>query len=786
MRWIFCLLLSAAGLPAAVDFASEVKPLLASKCYSCHGAQVQLRGLRLDTKAAALKGGESGVPAVVPGKSSASPLYRYVAGLDKDIKMPPSGPPLAAAEVELLKRWIDEGAVWPDPGGSLAEDPKFVRGRSHWAFQPLKPVAVPPVKDRSLVRNPIDNFVVAKLEARGWKPAPSAAPTQLLRRLYLDLTGLPPTLGEQQAFTAAPSLDAVIGDLLARPAYAERWARHWLDVVRFAESNGYERDGTKPNAWKYRDYVIRAFHQDKPFNRFLTEQLAGDELDEITADSLIATGYHRLGPWDDEPADPDTDRYDQLDDLLATTSQAFLGLTLACARCHNHKFEPLTAADYYSMVAIFNPLERPRKGRTELDMPIGTRAELAREAARDALIQPLTDEIAKLQDPFRSKEKGWEARIPADVGTKIAELQKRIAEIRRRTPDLPRGYLMHEPKPQPPPTFVLLRGKPGVHGPEVGAAVPAILVKQQPPFLPPERSSRRRLSLANWLASPENPLTARVIVNRVWHWHFGEGLVRTPNDFGLMGDRPTHPELLDWLANRFLEDGWSIKKLHQLILTSNTWRMSRQARPEYQAADPENRLLWRMPYRRLEVEAIRDSVLAVSGRLNRRMFGPSVFPPIPAQAMEGSSDPDKIWKASNEEDSSRRTIYVFLKRSLIMPMLDVLDLCDTARSAAKRMNTSVAPQALTLFNGDFVTQQSRYLAGRLVSDAGPRPADQIDLAWRLALARRPTPDERVSMLQFLERETAAAREREGENAPFYALSQLARVLFNLNEFVYVD
>ncbi|MFN7935250.1 MAG: PSD1 and planctomycete cytochrome C domain-containing protein [Bryobacteraceae bacterium] len=770
-----------APLGAAVDFGSEIRPLLERHCYSCHGPKVAMHGLRLDGRGFALKGGESGVPAVLAGKRTQSLLYRYVAGLEKNLRMPPAGPPVAAADVELIGKWIDEGAPWPDSGtAGVDEDPKFRRGRTHWSFQPVRPVAVPAVKNKSWVRNPIDAFVLAKLEQKGWQPSPSATPQQLLRRAYLDLTGLPPTLLQQET---RASLDAVIDELLALPSHAERWARHWLDVVRYAESNGYERDGHKPQAWKYRDYVIRSFHQDKPFHRFLTEQLAGDELDEPTPETLIATGYYRLGPWDDEPADPDTDRYDQLDDILATTSQAFLGLTLACARCHNHKFEPLAAKDYYSMIAVFDGLERPRKGRTELDRPIGTRAEIEREKARDAKIAPLNEAIAALKKPFQTKEKNWESKIPADVQRQVAELEAKVQALRKETPDLPRGYFLEEPSVTIKPVHVLVRGKPGAHGPEVAPAVPAILVKQQPQLLPPAHTSRRRLSLAQWIASNDNPLTARVIVNRVWMWHFGEGLVRTPSDFGLMGQRPTHPELLDWLAAWFMDNGWSLKKLHKLILSSNTWRMSKRVIPEYQKEDPENRLLWRVPVKRLEAEAIRDSILAISGRLNPTMYGPSVFPPVQPQALEGSSDPDKIWKASSEEEASRRSVYVFVKRSLILPMMEVLDLCDTARSAAQRLTTSVPTQALTLFNGDFVNQQARYLAARLQQEAGADEQQQIELAYRLAFARMPKESELREMRAFLERERAAAG---GENASLLALQQLARVLFNTNELVYVD
>ncbi|MBI1791306.1 MAG: DUF1549 domain-containing protein, partial [Acidobacteria bacterium] len=441
VRALPLLWLAAAGA-ATVDYARDVRPILESRCYPCHSAKIKTHGLRLDRKADALKGGDSGAPAVAPGNSAASLLYRYAAGLDPDVKMPPAGPRLPSGEIETLKVWIDSGAVWPDENPVVSPP----RGRNHWAFQARSRPAVPRVKQGEWVRNPIDAFVLAKLEANGWKPSPSAQPRQLLRRVHLDLTGLPPTLAEQEE---SRPLEQVVDDLLARPAYGERWARHWLDLVRYAESNGYERDGVKPNAWKYRDYAIRAFNHDKPFDRFILEQLAGDQLPDLSAESLIATGYYRLGPWDDEPADPQEDRFDQLEDILSTTSQAFLGLTLGCARCHNHKFEPLTAQDYYSMVAIFNGLERPRKGRTELDLPAGTREELAREVERDQRIEPLEKRIAALREPFRDAQKKLppDASLPADVRLGISGLLEEIAAIRRVMPDLPRGYFLHEPRP---------------------------------------------------------------------------------------------------------------------------------------------------------------------------------------------------------------------------------------------------------------------------------------------------------------------------------------------------
>ncbi len=744
--------LTALAVAATVpDFARDVQPVLESRCWACHGSKLQMHGLRLDRRADALKGGGSGVPAIVPGSSAQSLLIKYVSGQDKDVVMPPAGARLKPAEIEMLRAWIDSGAAFP---GEVEATPAPKRS-DHWSFQPISRPRVPEVKSE-WVRNPIDAFVMQKLLSRGWKPAAAAEPRALLRRVSMDLNGLPPTLAEQEAFLKDATLknparlDVLDDELLARPAYGERWGRHWLDLVRFAETNGYERDATKPNAWRYRDYVIRAFNDDKPFDRFILEQVAGDELPDASAETMIALGYYRLGPWDDEPADPKEDRFDQLDDIVSTTSQVFLGMTLGCARCHNHKFEPLTARDYYSMVAIFNGLERPQKGRRELDLPVGTPRQIDAVRAIDRDIEALSSENDDVSE---------------------AERVERIAVLRKSLPELPRGYYLDEPGPKPPPAFLLIRGKAATPGPEVSPAVPEVLAPVQPKFLEPLRTSRRRLTLARWLASPDNPLTARVIVNRVWQHHFGEGLVRTPSDFGVMGEKPTHPELLDWLTSWFIEHGWSIKQLNRLILASNTYRMSTQWNEEYGSKDPEARLLWRMPYKRLEVEAIRDSMLAISGQLNTKMYGPSVYPVIPAAALEGSSDPDKIWKASAEEDASRRTVYVFLKRSMIVPMLDVMDLCDTARSAAKRQNTSVATQALTLFNGEFVNRQAGYLAQRLRREAGEDAGKQIDLAWRLALARPPRAEETRAMVEFLKREP---------------LEQMCRVLFNLNEFVYAD
>jgi Protein of unknown function (DUF1553)/Protein of unknown function (DUF1549) len=648
--------------------------------------------------------------------------------------------------------------------------------RQHWSYLPVKRPAPPKDQNAAWVRNPIDAFVLAKLEAKSWKPAAPAEPRAWLRRVYLDVTGLPPTIAEQDAFLKNPTreaMDAVVKDLLNRPTYGERWGRHWLDVVRYAETAGYERDAVKPSVWRFRDYVIKSFNDDKPYDRFLMEQLAGDELDSlpsphrgrgvggegVTADTLIATGFNRLGPWDDEPADPKEDRFDQLDDIVNATSLVFMGTTLACARCHNHKFEALTMHDYYRMIAIFNPLVRPANGRTQLDLPAGTRPEIARQKERDAQIAALMLFIPKGK-PAPSK----------------------VDELRKATPDLPRAYYLHEPSPKAPDTHLLIRGKATRPGPKVAPGVPAVLVAKQPAFPPPgEHTSLRRLTLAKWLASPEHPLTARVMVNRIWHYHFGEGIVRTPNDFGVMGQPPTHPELLDWLASEFVgpltsrerkrPEPWSVKHLHYLILTSNTYAMSKTWNKDYAKTDPENTFLWRFPYKRLEVEAIRDSALLVSGQLNPKMYGPSMFPEVPKEALEGNSDPSTIWKASDEKEASRRTVYAHIKRAFVIPMLETLDLCDTTRPNDKRLTTTVAPQALTLFNGAFINRQAKQFAERLQKEAGDDPDRQIERAYRLALCRPPSDAERALLRDFLKRQS---------------LAEMCRVVFNLNEFAYAD
>jgi mono/diheme cytochrome c family protein len=685
-----CLHAEDSSTAAAIElYEREIKPLLKERCAACHGAVKQEGGLRLDAAALIARGGESG-PAFRPKASQESLLLRRVRATGHDERMPPEGARLDAMQIESLRRWIEAGG--PGPATEIVP----TSPTDHWAFQPVRRPPIPTVRDSNWVRNPIDAFILARREQAGLGTPPPAANTRLLRRAYLDLVGLPPSLEEQDQFHLQPDLDAVIDELLGRPEYGERWARHWLDVVRYADTNGYERDAEKPFVWRYRDYVIDSLNRDTPFDRFILEQIAGDQLPDATTATHIATGFLRLGHWDDEPADPPTDRYDQLDDIVSTTGQAFLGLTIGCARCHDHKFEPLSTRDYYSLVAVFQPLQRPRNGRVE---------------------QPLSIQ-----------------------GESV--------------------YAWREVAEGVPETRVLLRGSPAKPGDPVQPGVPGVLTLRQPDFpASTANSSQRRLGLARWIASEENPLAARVLVNRVWQQHFGVGLVPTANDFGLAGAPPTDPQLLDWLADWFMRDArWSLKSLHRLILGSNAWRSAKTP------GSP-------IRYRRLEVEAIRDSMLAVSGELNARRYGPAMRPAIPAAAIEANTDKEKVWKPSNAEETARRSIYAFIKRGLVVPLFETLDLADTVSSCPQRQVTTVAPQALSLFNGEFSNSQAQRFADRLRREAGADLERQASLAYRLTLAREPSPTERAAVAEFLRHEP---------------LEQLCRVLLNLNEFVYPE
>ena len=784
------------------DFEREIAPLFINRCLTCHQPNKRSGGLNFSSRASVLAGGESG-PAIDADQPAASLLLERVTAREMPPPESKESQPLNEAEIGLLKSWVAAGAKWPAERvlGIHERSVDLAAAREFWSFQPVRRPPIPTVRHADRVANPIDAFIWQKLEAAGLEMSPRAALADLLRRLSLDLHGLPvsPSLlpsvspsanqdrgKERKREGGTDSYEATVDRLLADPAYGERWARHWLDLVRYADSNGYERDEAKPSVWKYRDYVISALNSDKPYDRFVLEQIAGDELPDASDETLIATGFHALGAWQDEvdPLEAAQYRADELDDMVRTTSQTFLGLTLGCARCHNHKFDPLTMADYYSLVAILAPLKRPNKGRIDRDVPLGSPEQIAALNARN-------EELAKLDLKLLEVN----THKPPDAKEQAARIRDRQRELRIQTPDRPGAYRCYEDTREAPPTHLLLSGRASNPGPLMQPRVPAVLTSVQPAFSAPATDTTlRRLTLARWIASDQNPLTARVIVNRVWQHHFGTGLVATPSDFGHMGARPTHPELLDWLADWFMHDaGWSLKKLHRLIVTSETYQqtsgfrvqgsgggspnLTPEPRTLNSSLDPENKLLSHFPYRRLDVEAIRDSMLAAAGNLDRRMYGPAVMLPIPAAAIEAHTDKQAAWKAAKEPDINRRTVYAFVKRTLLVPMLETLDFCDTTNSTERRAITSIAPQALTLFNGEFTSRQAEVFAQRLEREAAGDPQQQIDLAFRAALSRSPTAKEVTSMRAFLKREAEAT----GKHA---ALVQMCRVILNLNEFVY--
>jgi hypothetical protein len=839
-----------------VSFATGIRPLLETRCWKCHGAAVQLSKLDLRTRDTALKGGQRG-SALVPGSAAQSRLYRVVAGLEKPA-MPLDGP-LTAAQISLIKNWIDQGAVWDaesvttnstTPVSAPLEEMSIpAEARNVWAFR--KPARAPLPVVATRFTNPIDRFLEQTRAEKGLEPAPQADRNTLVRRAYMDLIGLPPTPAETAAFLADQSPRAwenLIDRLLDSPHYGERWGRHWLDVARYADSNGFEHDFDRPNAWRYRDYVIRAFNQDKPYNTFLAEQIAGDELDHVTDDTMIATGFLRsYAKVGYREKDNPNNRFDYLDDMIGTIGRGVLGLTVNCARCHNHKFDPISQKDYYALEASLN-------GYVETDYPLAPKDQVEayekKVAEINAQVAPLRQAIRQLEEPYRQrlaqeKYKKYPANVqraiaipeagrtpgeallaaqviqttsvssteielamtPEERGRKLAlNEQIRTFESRRPkplplasivtdgdyrfTPDGPGdepapgkgvkhdavegGFLFQGPgRYQPPPSYFLIRGDPESRGPIMQPGFIGVITSGNPPVEDPPangRTSGRRRALAEWLGSPGNPLTSRVIVNRVWSHHFGRGIVPTLDNFGKMGEPPTHPQLLDWMAVEFMDRGWSVKQLHRLIMTSEAYRMSSQYQDSGAAArDPNDQYLWRYPIQRLDAEIVRDAIMAASGALDPTIGGPPVFPHIPAEIL--ASMAGGIWKREEDGPQSwRRSIYVYRKRGLVFPMFEVFDLPDQNTSCGRRNVSTVPTQALTLLNDEFVLRQAKLFADRVKEAAPNDSARQIDLAYRIALSRSPREDEARLAADFLRKRS---------------LADLTHVILNLNEFLYV-
>ncbi len=781
-----------------------------------------MSGLDLRSRESALAGGERGT-ALVPGSPEKSRLYRLASGVDNP-SMPP-GKPLPADQLAKLRLWIEAGAPMAAASADKKEDAALANAamakmeervltdeeRKYWAFRAPVRAAVP--KGGA---NPVDAFLRTALAAKGLKPSVPASSSALVRRAYLDITGLPPTPVQVAAFVRDRSPDAfskLVETLLASPHYGERWGRHWLDVVRFSDSGGFEYDRDRPNAWRYRDYVVNAFNSDKPYDRFVREQLAGDEIWPDSAEARIATGYLRLGP--ENNLKNEQTRMDELDDLVSTTSNAFLGLTVGCARCHNHKFDPIAQKDYYRIQAVFFPtkaydhplvgsdavkaFEGEQKRIGDLQAPWKQKVKELEAPYRDRLLAAKKAKLADyiqlaLRTPAELRTEGQKlnaaqvektltvdledvlAALSSDDRALHAELDKQIAALEKQRPEpFAAAMSVSEPGRVAPPSYFLHRGSPGQKGSVVQPGAIAVASRSDLPFpVAPEgaATSWRRRAFADWVASPENPLTARVMVNRIWQQHFGEGLVETPSNFGKMGEKPTHPELLDYLAVEFMEKGWSVKALQRLILNSETYRMASDDVAVNRAIDPDNKYLWRMPRRRLEGEAIRDSIFAVAGNLDRTVGGPAVRPYIDPALYQASSKRTWVGKPDSDPSTWRRSVYVFSKRSIPLPMLDVFDKPDSITSCARRNRSTIAPQALILMNNALVLQEAKVFAERLGREAGSDPVKQVHLAFHLTVSRPPSEKEASEALLFL---------RTAGNT----LADFCQVMLNLNEFVYI-
>ncbi|WP_425615635.1 PSD1 and planctomycete cytochrome C domain-containing protein [Anatilimnocola sp. NA78] len=724
-----------ASLRAADDatFTGKVLPILAKHCLDCHGAEEPEASLNLSTRESLLLGARSGY-IVTPGKAKASLVTQLLVKGSKP-HMPPEGQ-LTEDEIAVISKWVDElGDI------ALPDRPLLAKGKDHWAFQPAVKSPLPEVRQPDLAENVIDRFTLVKLEKSDLTLSAPADRATLLRRAAIDLVGLPPSPEEVQSFAADESPDAYerrLDQLLSSPAYGERWGRHWLDLARYADSGGFHDDLDRPHAWRYRDYVIRSLNADAPYADFIRDQLAGDEYAPDNENALAATAFCRNGPTNDDNMgnnafDREKYRLDLLDDVISTTSAVYLGLTVGCARCHDHKFDPIPQTDYYQLLAVFNNITRK-------DIPFNEqgRPQLAGKWAKG---QPGIMAIT-------------------DVGRQAKE------------------------------TFVLYRGDLNNKGPKVQADVPQVLRLGENKFQPAatESSTGQRLALANWIASEHNPLSWRVITNRLWQHHFSRGIVSTPSNFGLTGAQPTHRELLDWLAVEMPSRNGSWKAMHRLMMSSATYRQASQGSAAAESIDPENLLLWRMNKRRLEAEAIRDSVLSVAGTLNERVGGPGVKPRIPAELLEASQR--NKWPVVKTEgpDHWRRSVYIYVKRQMPFPLLELFDIPSTAHTCDCRQDSTIPTQALVLMNDQFTQDQASWLAKRVQREAGQDPRAASGRALWLALGREPTSSRLSEAEDFLRIQTEfhQAAKKTTVDSALLALTDLCHVLLNSNEFLYVD
>lgn len=796
---------------SAILFEQKILPVLEKNCVKCHSGAAAQGGLDVRTRAGLLRGGAKGA-AIIAGDSSKSLLYERIASG----QMPLGGKPLEPSERELIKQWIDQGAKAEQPEATTAAIGTSARDRSHWAFQPPKRPIPPKVAESGRVRNPIDAFLLAELQKKSLSFSSDADRSKLIRRATFDLIGLPPTPEEISAFVNDASPEAyekLIDRLLSSPRYGERWGRHWLDLAGYTDSEGVlAADALRPNAWRYRDYVIRAFNQDKPYDQFVKEQLAGDELshyrrhDKIPADvveMLEATGYVRTAVdatrEDFLPADYAEYQWRTLFDTQQIVASSLMGLTLQCARCHDHKYEPVSQKDYYRMLAILQGAIRPNGPVLPSDKRAiiqATRAEMAAAAEvngpLDLIIKALGDLKTGRTQQYRAKHPDGEEVTDEDLRKTFPEYAKMSDELaaqikaesahRTKFPDI---RALYDLDGTPPPTHVLTKGDPLSPGEEVQPGVPAVLEDPARPFrIDPKTAdvatTGRRLAFAEWITRPDHPLTARVFVNHVWARHFGAGIVPTPDNFGKSGAAPTNQLLLDWLATGFVAQGWKVKELHRLIMTSTAYRQDSMPRGQGLNTDPDNVLLWRFSPRRLEGEVIRDAVLAVSGTLDLKMFGA----PVPTR-----TKPSGEIVAVEQADSGRRSVYQLVRRSAPQSFLQVFDAPVMETNCTRRVNSTSALQSLAFMNSEFVTAEAERFARRIMSEASPKSnADPgtVKRAVELAFARPPRDSELENMVAFLGKQAARYPALEPKALTMRLYADLCQVLLSANEFVYVD
>ena len=787
------------SLPTAEQvrfFESAVRPVLVEHCDKCHGPAKQWNGLRLDSREAILRGGDSG-PAIVPGQPDKSLLIRAVRQIDDELKMPAESK-LTERQIADLVKWVEMGAPFPVATAAPSAAGRVHRDPSHWAFQPPANPSLPGLSDFTWLQSPVDHFVLAKLDAAELAPALRADRRTLVRRVTFDLTGLPPTPDEIEAFgvEARPdALERLVDRLLAAPAYGERWGRHWLDVARYADSNGLDENVAHGNAWRYRDYVVAAFNDDKPYDRFLTEQLAGDLLPAANQaerhEQLIATGFLAIGPKVLAEVDEAKMQMDIVDEQIDTVGRAFLGLTLGCARCHDHKFDPIDTADYYGLAGVFKSsraMENYKKVAKWHENVLPSREADAIQAEYDDKLtlkkKALDSFVAEADEKVRASLSAGatlpdklETLYPKETKAELKKLRDELAQLQKNPPDLPAAMGVAES--QVADEAIHVRGNPIKLGEVVARHVPPAVRGPAAPQFSSSESGRREL--AQWLIDPQHPLTTRVLANRVWRWHFGAGIVRTTDNFGLLGESPSHPELLDWLANRLIARDWSIKSLHRLILSSSTYQQSSTPRRETIARDPENRLFGRANVRRMDAEEVRDALLTVSGQLDRTLGGSLLKVKNRGYLFDHTS------KDLSDYTSRRRSLYLPVIRNNVYDVLQLLDFPDPAITSGDRTMTTVAPQALLMLNSDLVMQSAADFARALLEGRGT-DRERLERMYASAYGRPASADELAANTVFLD---AADRSLTSAEADFSERRQqvwsiLCQTILASNEFVYVQ